>query len=119
MAIYIEDMLPGVKFNGLNTTKAVDFSGASSFAGPSGSTFTSSVLTTPAISAGTVTGATITSGTVTDATIGWSTTGASGGVLSNLKYAVATATSLASLNKSIQVSLGGVAYYIPAYATAN
>ena len=30
MAIYIEDMLPGVKYNGLNTAGAVDFSGASS-----------------------------------------------------------------------------------------
>lgn len=38
MAVYIEDLLPGVKYNGLNTKKAVDFSGAPSVALPSGTT---------------------------------------------------------------------------------
>lgn len=52
MSIYIEDHLPVVKYNGLNTTKAVDFSSATSVALPSGATATSTVLTTPVITSG-------------------------------------------------------------------
>jgi hypothetical protein len=52
MAVLIEDYVPVVKFNGLNTAKAVDFSGAASVALPSGTTSTSAVLTTPVITGG-------------------------------------------------------------------
>lgn len=38
MSIYIEDALPVVKLNGLNTAKPVDFSGAASAALPAGTT---------------------------------------------------------------------------------
>lgn len=38
MSIYIEDALPTVKFNGLNTAKNVDFSGATTVALPAGTT---------------------------------------------------------------------------------
>lgn len=38
MAILLEDLLPGVKYNGLNTNKNVDFSGATTVALPSGTT---------------------------------------------------------------------------------
>ncbi len=37
-SIYLEDMLPGVKHNGLQTAKAVDFSGAASVALPANTT---------------------------------------------------------------------------------
>ena len=36
--IYLEDLLPGILYNGLNTAKAVDFSNAPSCALPSGTT---------------------------------------------------------------------------------
>lgn len=39
--IYIEDHLPVVEYNGLNTTKAIDFSGAASMSLPTGATVSS------------------------------------------------------------------------------
>ncbi len=38
MSVLIEDLLPGVKYNGLNTNKNVDFSGATAVALPAGTT---------------------------------------------------------------------------------
>ncbi len=38
MAVYIEDYIPVIKYNGLTTAKAVDFSGAPSMALPSSTT---------------------------------------------------------------------------------
>lgn len=53
MAQYIEDFVPVVKYAGLNTTKAVDFSGASSVALPAGTTVgTGGTLTAPVIAGG-------------------------------------------------------------------
>ena len=118
MAIYLEDMLPGVKYNGLATTKAIDFSGAASMSLPSGTTSTSASLTTPTMTSPVVSSGSITFSAATGGGIAFTGTGANGGLLTNLIYAVATATSLSTLDKSIRVSLGGANYYIPAYATA-
>lgn len=58
-SIYIEDYIPVIKHNGLQTAKAVDFSSAASVALPAAATLGSaSVLTLPTISGGlTATGA--------------------------------------------------------------
>ncbi len=42
--VYLEDLLPGVLYNGLNTAKAVDFSGAPSCALPAGTTIGGSAV---------------------------------------------------------------------------
>lgn len=53
MAIYIEDYVPVVKYNGLNTAKNVDFSAATTVALPAGTTIGSGgTLTAPIIAGG-------------------------------------------------------------------
>ena len=112
MAIYIEDHLPVVKYNGLNTLKDASFGGAVAVTGAitaaGGQTLSSGNLT-------------LTTGNIilsaNSAGISFTGTGTSGGVLTNLYND--TSTTLAGTQRDIKILIGTVPYYFTCYPTKS
>ena len=97
---YIEDYVPVVKYNGLNTALPVSLQGAVTLA--------STLNVTGKITADDVD---LASGAVV-AGLG---TGANGVVLKNLKNA--TASSLSGTQLDVEIDIGGTAYFFTVYPT--
>lgn len=104
MSIYLEDYVPVVKWEGLNTTKTI--SGTGTITAGTGFTATTGDLT-------------LTTGNVVVTAAGggvsFTGTGTSGGILTNL-YNAATST-LSGTQRDIKILLGTVPYYITCYPT--
>jgi hypothetical protein len=115
MAIYLEDMLPGVKYNGLKSAGTVDLS-AATLTLPTSQTLTTPSMTTPTISSGDLT---LTTGNVVlsanAAGVSFTGTGTQGGVLTNLYNAAAS--TLSGTQKDIKILIGTVPYYFTVYPT--
>jgi hypothetical protein len=115
MAVYIEDMIPGVKYNGLNTAGTVDFS-AGTVTMPTSQTLTTPSMTTPTVSSGNLT---MTTGNVVlsanSAGVSFTGTGTNGGLLTNLYNTASSA--LSGTQKDIKILIGTVPYYFTCYPT--
>lgn len=113
MAVYLEDHLPVVKHNGLNTAKDVSITGTLTTTSPS---LTTPSMTTPTVTSGDVT---VTTGNVVlsanSAQVSFTGTGTLGGVLKNLYND--TATTLSGTQRDIKILIGTVPYYFTVYPT--
>lgn len=104
MGVYIEDYVPVVKYEGLNTQKNVSFEG------------TLAVTGNTTIGTGSLT---VTTGNITlsanGAGISFTGTGTNGGILTNLYNA--TASTLSGTQRDVRILIGTVPYYFTVYPT--
>lgn len=114
MSIYLEDNLPVVKHNGLNTTKDASFEGALSVTGAI--TGTAAMVATAGLTA-TTGNITLTTGNVVlsanGAGVSFTGTGTNGGILTNLYNSAAS--TLSGTQKDIKILIGTVPYYFTVY----
>ena len=106
--IYLEDFIPGVKYGGLNTTKAIDFSGAASCDLPTGTTLNGVTLASIA---------SVTSTATTGASFSVTNTGVYTGVGSFQNVANSLTTGVATLVSATGATSGILHKALAAAAT--